>query len=72
MCLFVCLIRPDLEQGRFGGSAGPFRCGKTQTWEGGFRVPAIAWWPGKIKTGRTTKVCATQTGYFIFHENNKS
>lgn len=46
---------PDLEQGKWGGSAGPFRCGKTTTWEGGFRVPAVAWWPGRIKTGRTTK-----------------
>jgi arylsulfatase A-like enzyme len=54
--------RPDLEQGEYGGSAGPFRCGKTSTWEGGFRVPAIAWWPGKIQVGRTTKLAA---GYDI-------
>jgi hypothetical protein len=29
-------------------SAGPFKGGKGMTWEGGFRVPAIAWFPGKI------------------------
>jgi arylsulfatase A-like enzyme len=29
-------------------SAGPFKGGKGQTWEGGFRVPAIAWYPGHI------------------------
>ncbi|XP_015792730.1 N-acetylgalactosamine-6-sulfatase-like [Tetranychus urticae] len=33
------------------GSSGPFLCGKQTTFEGGFRVPGIAWWPGKIKSG---------------------
>jgi len=32
-----------------GGSNGPFREGKGSTWEGGIRVPAIAWWPGRIQ-----------------------
>ena len=32
-----------------GGSSGPLRDGKITGWEGGFRVPAIFWWPGKIK-----------------------
>ena len=27
----------------------PFRAGKGTTWEGGVRVPAIAYWPGMIK-----------------------
>ncbi len=31
----------------------PFRSGKGTTWEGGVRVPAIAYWPGMIKAGRT-------------------
>ncbi|XUY25614.1 arylsulfatase [Agrobacterium sp. rho-8.1] len=30
----------------------PFRSGKGTTWEGGVRVPAIAYWPGMIKPGR--------------------
>ena len=27
---------------------------KTDTWEGGHRVPTIAWWPGKIAASKTT------------------
>lgn len=35
----------------FGGSAGPLNGGKYCTMEGGFRIPAIFRWPGKIATG---------------------
>jgi arylsulfatase A-like enzyme len=34
------------------GGAIPFRGFKGTTWEGGFRVPALVRWPGKIKPGR--------------------
>lgn len=30
------------------GSAGPLRDGKITSWEGGFRVPGIFWWPGTV------------------------
>lgn len=36
------------------GSNSPFRGGKFSHFEGGHRVPAIAWWPGKIKPGQQT------------------
>lgn len=35
-------------------SSGPLRGGKRDLYEGGIRVPMIAWWPGKIKSGQTT------------------
>jgi arylsulfatase A len=44
---------PWLTHGLQGGSAGPLRDGKGSTWEGGMRVPAIAWWPGRIQPGTT-------------------
>ncbi len=38
------------------GATGPGSCGslygmKGTVWEGGHRVPGIAWWPGRIKSG---------------------
>jgi arylsulfatase len=42
---------PWLTQGPNGGSALPLFQGKTTPWEGGHRVPLIAWWQGKIKAG---------------------
>ena len=36
----------------------PLRGFKAQTWEGGFREPGIAWWPGRIKAGGSTDALA--------------
>ena len=36
------------------GSTGPLRGSKATCWEGGVRVPAIAWGPGRIPAGRVS------------------
>lgn len=50
---------PWLIMNQQGGSAGLLRDGKGSTWEGGMRVPAIAWWPGTIAPGQVHHGVAT-------------
>jgi arylsulfatase A-like enzyme len=50
---------PWLVQKYEGGSAGLLREGKGSTWEGGFREPGIACWPGKIPAGAVTESFGT-------------
>jgi arylsulfatase A len=47
-----------------GGSAGLLREGKGSTWEGGVRVPCLAWWPGTIAPGRTALDLASELDLF--------
>lgn len=56
---------PWLTQGLQGGSAGPLREGKGSTWEGGMRVPGIAWWPGRIAPGGITPTPASTMDLFV-------
>jgi arylsulfatase len=42
-----------------GGSAGLLYEAKASTYEGGMRVPAIAWWPGTIKPNQISYAVAT-------------
>jgi len=53
LVIFTSDNGPWLSYGDHAGSAGPLREGKGTSWEGGVRVPFIAWWPGKIPAGKT-------------------
>jgi len=59
LVLFSSDNGPWLIKGADGGSALPLRGGKGSTWEGGVRVPTVAWWPGKIVPG---SVCDAVAG----------
>ena len=57
LVLFTSDNGPHREGGRdpaFFESSGPLRGIKRALYEGGIRVPMIAWWPGTIAQGRTT------------------
>jgi arylsulfatase A len=58
LVIFTSDNGPWLVKGADGGSAQPLRGGKGSTWEGGVRVPAIAWWPGKIAPKSTSDAIA--------------
>lgn len=48
----------------YGGSSGGLRGMKGTTWEGGYRVPCIAHWPGKLPAGRTSDALAITADLF--------
>jgi arylsulfatase A-like enzyme len=48
----------------FGGSAGGLRGMKGSSYEGGYRVPCIARWPGQIPTGRVNAAPAVMMDLF--------
>jgi len=54
----------DGRQGRFRGSAGPFRGRKRSLFEGGVRVPGLLEWPARVKAGRTTGIPCSTSDYF--------
>ena len=46
------------------GSNAPFRDAKGTVWEGGHRVPAIAWWPETIKPQRVSQETVLSMDFF--------
>lgn len=51
LVIFTSDNGPWLLYGDHAGSAGPLREGKATPFEGGFRVPCVMWWPGRIPAG---------------------
>jgi arylsulfatase A-like enzyme len=64
LVLFTSDNGPWLAQGLNGGSAGLLREGKITNWEGGVRVPCLAWWPGTIAPGRVVQDLASELDIF--------
>jgi arylsulfatase A-like enzyme len=56
---------PWLIMNQQGGSAGLLRDGKGSTWEGGMRVPGLAWWPGRIQAGSVNHGMASTMDLFV-------
>jgi len=50
---------PHIEVCTSGGWAGGLKGGKANSWEGGFRVPAFAYWPGVIRPNQVSHALMT-------------
>jgi arylsulfatase A-like enzyme len=59
LVIFTSDNGPWLTQGEQGGSAGLLKDGKGSTWEGGMRVPGLAWMPGWIPAGSVSRELAS-------------
>lgn len=55
---------PWIIKGEEGGSAGLLRDGKGSTWEGGVRVPCVAWWPGVVPSDAIQRHAASMMDLF--------
>lgn len=60
LVIFTSDNGPWLSYGDHAGSALPLREGKGTMHEGGYRVPTLMWWPGKIPVNSTCdELCST-------------
>ena len=59
LVIFTSDNGPWLVKGAGSGAALPLREGKGTTFEGGHRVPLLAYWPGVIPEGRVNREMAT-------------
>ena len=59
LVIFTSDNGPWIIKGEEGGSSGLLRDGKGSTWEGGVRVPAIFWQPGRVAAGHVERSVAS-------------
>ncbi len=60
LIIFTSDNGPWLNYGDHAGSAFPLREGKGTMHEGGYRVPTLMWWPGKVPMNTTCdELCST-------------
>ncbi|XP_053572261.1 arylsulfatase A-like [Bombina bombina] len=59
LVIFTSDNGPETMRKERGGSSGLLKCGKSTTYEGGLREPAIMYWEGKIKSGVTSELATT-------------
>nr|XP_009859848.1 arylsulfatase-like [Ciona intestinalis] len=59
LVMFLSDHGPAVEFCYTGGSTGGLKGGKASSWDGGIKVPAVAWWPGTIQPGVKTQVVST-------------
>jgi arylsulfatase A len=64
LVIFISDNGPWLVYGDHAGTAGGLRNGKATSFEGGFRVPCIMWWPGRIKAGSVSDQFITSLDIF--------
>ncbi|XP_070577559.1 LOW QUALITY PROTEIN: arylsulfatase-like [Ptychodera flava] len=60
LVIFTSDNGPHLEKCQESGSSGILKGGKGTTWEGGLRMPAVAWWPGVIDSGQVNHELVAQ------------
>ncbi|XP_071950179.1 arylsulfatase A-like [Antedon mediterranea] len=56
LVIFTSDNGPDRREGTLGGHNGIFRCGKSNTFEGGIRIPTVIYWQGRISPGVSTEL----------------
>ncbi|XP_069812399.1 arylsulfatase A [Dendropsophus ebraccatus] len=59
LIIFTSDNGPETMRKERGGSSGLLKCGKSTTYEGGLREPAIMYWEGNITPGVTSELAST-------------
>jgi arylsulfatase A-like enzyme len=56
LVIFLSDNGPAYKELDHGGRSKPFAYGKSSAHEGGFRVPCVMWWPGRVTPGKCSQV----------------